>query len=298
MNRSTTEIQKDMFKSLKTISLSLAALLLGAGSACGQQSDGYAHKVNTLIGTRGVGLTSGYLYPGATYPFGMVQFTPTYFAKRGGFVINQLSGGGCSHMGNFPTFPVTGKLDSSPENILDYRVGICGEQGHAGYYEATVQEAVKARLTVTERTGMARYEYPAGEAFGTVIIGAGIAATPIEQAAVVITGPNSCEGYAEGGSFCGVRTPYKVYFVAEFDARAVTTGIWKEDRLTPVSPRGANRASTSRSTSPRTATYSTRSAFRTSRWRTPAQTSRPKTPGGISRPCSTPPNGGGTTTWG
>ena len=233
MNRSTTEIPKDMFKSLKTISLSLAALLLGAGSACGQQSDSYAHKVNTLIGTRGVGLTSGYLYPGATYPFGMVQFTPTYFAKRGGFVINQLSGGGCSHMGNFPTFPVTGKLDSSPENILDYRVGICGEQGHAGYYEATVQEAVKAQLTVTERTGMARYEYPAGEAFGTVIIGAGIAATPIEQAAVVITGPNSCEGYAEGGSFCGVRTPYKVYFVAEFDTRAVTTGIWKEDRLTP-----------------------------------------------------------------
>ncbi len=64
MNRSTTEIPKDMFKSLKTISLSLAALLLGAGSACGQQSDSYAHKVNTLIGTRGVGLTSGYLYPG------------------------------------------------------------------------------------------------------------------------------------------------------------------------------------------------------------------------------------------
>ena len=129
MNRSTIEIPKDMFKSLKTISLSLAALLLGAGSACGQQSDSYAHKVNTLIGTRGVGLTSGYLYPGATYPFGMVQFTPTYFAKRGGFVINQLSGGGCSHMGNFPTFPVTGRLDSSPENILDYRVGICGELG-------------------------------------------------------------------------------------------------------------------------------------------------------------------------
>ena len=73
MNRSTTEIPKDMFKSLKTISLSLAALLLGAGSACGQQSDSYAHKVNTLIGTRGVGLTSGYLYPGATYPFGMVH---------------------------------------------------------------------------------------------------------------------------------------------------------------------------------------------------------------------------------
>ena len=70
----------------------------------------YAHQVNTLIGTKGVGLASGYLYPGATYPFGMVQFTPSYFSKRSGFVINQLSGAGCEHMGNFPTFPVKGKL--------------------------------------------------------------------------------------------------------------------------------------------------------------------------------------------
>ena len=26
----------------------------------------YVHQVNTLIGTKGTGLTSGYLYPGAT----------------------------------------------------------------------------------------------------------------------------------------------------------------------------------------------------------------------------------------
>lgn len=73
----------------------------------GQTSTGdYARQVNTLIGTKGTGLTSGYLYPGATYPYGMVQFTPSYFSKSSGFVINQLSGGGCDHMGNFPTFPV------------------------------------------------------------------------------------------------------------------------------------------------------------------------------------------------
>ena len=47
-------------------------------------------KTNTLIGTQGNGWASGYLYPGATYPFGMVQFTPTYFTKQLGFVINQL----------------------------------------------------------------------------------------------------------------------------------------------------------------------------------------------------------------
>ena len=66
-------------------------------------ANNYAQKVNTLIGTKGVGLTSGYLYPGATYPHGMVQFTPSYFYKSAGFVINQNSGGGCEHMGNFGT---------------------------------------------------------------------------------------------------------------------------------------------------------------------------------------------------
>ena len=193
----------------------------------------YAEEVNTLIGTKGLGLASGYLYPGATYPFGMVQFTPSYFSKSAGFVINQLSGAGCDHMGNFPTFPVKGQLQASPENILNYRINISKEQGHAGYYEATVQEDIRAHLTVTERTGMAKYEFPANQTMGTVIIGGGISATPINQAAIVITAPNRCEGYAVGGNFCGLPTPYKVYFVAEFDKGAVEFGTWKQKELKP-----------------------------------------------------------------
>ena len=193
----------------------------------------YAEEVNTLIGTKGLGHASGYLYPGATYPFGMVQFTPSYFSKSAGFVINQLSGAGCDHMGNFPTFPVKGKLQASPENILNYRINISKEQGHAGYYEATVQEDIRAHLTVTERTGMAKYEFPANQTMGTVIIGGGISATPINQAAIVITAPNRCEGYAVGGNFCGLPTPYKVYFVAEFDKGAVEFGTWKQKELKP-----------------------------------------------------------------
>ena len=214
----------------------LFAFAFVAGSIAAQTSTGdYASKVNTLIGTKGVGLTSGYLYPGATYPYGMVQFTPSYFSKSSGFVINQLSGAGCEHMGNFPTFPVKGKLKVSPNNILDYRINLSEEKGHAGYYETMVQEDIKAQLTVTERTGMADYEYLADQQFGTVIIGGGLSATPIEQAAVVITAPNKCEGYAEGGNFCGLLTPYKVYFVAEFDTDAVESGIWKRNELKPNS---------------------------------------------------------------
>ena len=213
----------------------LLLVLIGGWGSLSAQSAGsnYARQVNTLIGTKGVGLTSGYLYPGATYPYGMVQFTPSYFSKRSGFVINQLSGGGCEHMGNFPTFPVKGKLKMSPDNILNYRINISEEKGHAGYYEAKVQEDIHAKLTVTERTGMASYEYPADQQYGTVIIGGGISATPIDQAAIVITAPNKCEGYAEGGNFCGLRTPYKVYFVAEFDTDALESGTWKRNELKP-----------------------------------------------------------------
>ena len=191
----------------------------------------YAEMVNPLTGTAVTGLASGYLYPGATYPFGMVQFTPSYFAKCAGFVINQLSGGGCDHMGNFPTFPVRGRLEASPDRIRDFRIALSEESGHAGYYEAMVQDDIKAMLTVTKRTGMAQYVFPEGDETGTVIIGAGLAATPIHQAAVAITGPGRCEGYATGGSFCGYPTPYKVYFVAEFDTDAVEVGTWKGEDL-------------------------------------------------------------------
>ncbi|MGI6242245.1 MAG: GH92 family glycosyl hydrolase [Prevotella sp.] len=193
----------------------------------------YAHKVNTLIGTKGAGLRSGYLYPGATYPHGMVQFTPTYFCKNGGFVINQNSGGGCDHMGNFPTFPLPGRLTSSPSYIRDARISVTDEQGHAGYYSAMVQKNVKAELTVTPRTGMAQYTFPQNEQYGTVIIGAGIAASNISEGAAVITGKNSCEGYADGGYFCGIRTPYKIYFAAEFDTPCEISGTWKYHQLHP-----------------------------------------------------------------
>ncbi len=208
-------------------------LAIAIAIAIAVNAQGLAGKINTLIGTQGVGLTSGYLYPGATYPHGMVQFTPSYFAKNAGFVINQASGGGCEHMGNFPTFPLKGELKASPDMIRNAKITVTDEEGHAGYYKAMVQDDVKAELTVTERTGMARYTYPASEQKGTVIIGAGLAGNKITEAAVVITSPRSVQGYADGGSFCGLPTHYKVFFYAEFDQDAVATGTWKRKDLHP-----------------------------------------------------------------
>lgn len=221
-----------MRKQLYIAFLFVATLVVSLLPTASHAQD-YSRKVNTLIGTQGNGWSSGYLYPGATYPFGMVQFTPTYFTKQLGFVINQLSGAGCDHMGNFPTLPLSGELKVSPDSIINLRASLSKEKGTAGYYTTLVNDSIQAELTVTERTGMAKYSFSANEKRGTVIIGGGVAATPIEVAAISITSPNSCEGYAEGGAFCGFPTPYKVYFVAEFDVPSASSGVWKEERLLP-----------------------------------------------------------------
>ena len=44
----------------------------------------YSSLVDTKIGSKGDGLACGYNFIGATYPFGMVQFTPTFFLSTQG----------------------------------------------------------------------------------------------------------------------------------------------------------------------------------------------------------------------
>lgn len=225
-----TYIEMTLKKYFITIVAFALSALLAERNANACEGNCPAGRVNPFIGTEGAGLEAGYVYPGATYPFGMVQFTPTYFARRSGFVINQLSGAGCRHMGNFPVLPVAGYLSESPLPLFSNRISIAEETANAGFYQALSDGVIKTSLTVTQRTGFAEFEFAKGHS-GTIVIGAGVAATPVKVAAVSVTGPNSCEGYAEGGNFCGITTPYKVYFAAEFNSEASEYGVWKEDKL-------------------------------------------------------------------
>ena len=49
----------------------------------------------------------------------------------------------------------------------------------------------------------------------------------IKNSFVNITSTSTCEGFTEGGEFCGTETPYKVYFAAEFDRPANESGTWR-----------------------------------------------------------------------
>lgn len=191
----------------------------------------YAKFVDTKIGTIGNGLGCGFNYVGASYPFGMVQFTPSFFSPQKGFVINQLSGAGCPHMGNFPVLPISGELIKSPDNMEEFPKYKSINSAHAGFLSVQMEDDVKADLTVNKRSGIANFKFNKNADKGTVIIGTGISSTFAPNAMVKITSNSTCEGFADGGEFCGTKTKYRIYFAVEFNNSSVTYGTWTKTAL-------------------------------------------------------------------
>lgn len=190
--------------------------------------------VDTRIGTKGESLACGYSIIGATYPFGMVQFTPSFFSPQKGFVVTQLSGAGCSNMGNFPVVPLAGNLESSPNDMNSLEPFTDINNSSAGYLSVNSKKDITSRLTVTKRAAIAQFEFKESDN-GTIIIGSGVNSSNekyIKNSFVNITSNSTCEGFTEGGEFCGTETPYKVYFAAEFDRPANELGTWSGNELT------------------------------------------------------------------
>lgn len=243
-------------------------------STRGADSVAYDQLVDTRIGARGKGAArdepyreAGHTFPGAMYPFGMVQLTTTYFAPQLGFVVNQYSGTGCDHMGNFPTRPMAGVLAESPADMrtlsFSYRLRrgisrLLGTQivrapndmegaydihdATAGYYRATIASHVDAELTVSPRGGMVRYSVRPDQNRLTIIVGAGVNSTTSTSSHIRFVGKNVIHAVADGGTFCGAPANYKVYLAAEFDAVPVATGTWSGTSLAPsaATASGAN----------------------------------------------------------
>jgi len=193
----------------------------------------YSSLVDTKIGSKGDGLACGYNFIGATYPFGMVQFTPTFFSAHRGFVITQLNGAGCSNLGNFPILPLNGIIKKSPNDMNSFEKYEKIKIAKAGHLSLKMNENIDVDLTVTKRSGIGKFIFDNSN-YGTLIIGTGINSSQpenIKDAFVRITSDSSCEGYTRGGDFCGTESDYKIYFAAEFDRPSMYNGTWKEKKL-------------------------------------------------------------------
>lgn len=237
--------------------LALALLLLPAPAVASTR--GLAGDVDVFAGTRpGPGtFGGGHNFPGATLPFGMVQWSPdtTPAAPHSGgydyrdhhlsgFSLTHLSGAGCALYGDFPFLPTTEPLESSPAAPgagLDgqFQPGFSHgqEHGRPGFYSVRLNPAdggaIGVALTATTRTGMARFAFPPGSN-ASVLINAGGSAQPDDLAAVSVDPTRSeITGTASSGLFCGQRPRYKVYFAAVFSRPFAGYGTWREDTLEP-----------------------------------------------------------------
>jgi predicted alpha-1,2-mannosidase len=228
--------------------ITLAGCVLSASPFSHAQSS--YDSVDPFIGTAGDGNT----FPGASLPFGMIQWSPDtgrdgwYFynqSKIHGFSLTHLSGAGCPLYGDFPILPWTGELTTSPAQTPgDYTLSFnhSQEEAHPGYYAVTLANGSKIDLTVTDRAGIARIHFPQGQA-SRLLVNATSANTDVHVAtlppvgrehdgtSIRVIGNNGISGSTTAGGFCGTDSRYTLYFAARFEQPFRSFATWKDDAV-------------------------------------------------------------------
>ncbi len=238
---------------LATIALTACAALLagsvaapaGAASAGGGRAvrttvSDPAQYVNPFVGTKqgspdfGNGGGAGNTFPGATAPLGMVQWSPdTVDYQHGGYQYNDqrirgfslthISGAGCGDYGNIPFMPVLG---SAPVGHSTF--SHAHESASPGAYAVTFDNGVTTELAATQRSGIARFSYPAGQT-ASLTIDAGKAFNSASGSVTI--GSDRVSGYTDSGGFCGTGNHYRIYFTAVFDRPFSSSGIVSDGTL-------------------------------------------------------------------
>jgi predicted alpha-1,2-mannosidase len=230
--------------------LALLSSLTAVG-ALAQSTTASYDAVDPFIGTGGGGNT----FPGASLPFGMVQWSPDtnhdawYFSNEKqiqGFGLTHISGAGCPLYGDFAVLPTTASLTSSPDiDFAPYAADFSHdkEEAHPGYYAVTLANGIRIEITVSERSGVARFIFPRG-ANARVLVNASSSAgsfhnlngkppDPAFRNSIELTSASSYAGSTTAGSFCGTKSQYTLYVAGRFDKPYKNSALWSDGSITP-----------------------------------------------------------------
>ncbi len=230
-------------KSLHSLLIGILFLLpLGGFSQDRSKSTDYTKYVNPFIGTGSIDSLSlsGSNFPGAVYPFGMVQLSPDTDENPEdpcsgynysdhtlvGFSHTHLSGTGVADLFDFLFMPFRGEPVWNPGNG-ENEPGYCSTFSHAnekaspGYYSVFLDKPeIQVELTATEHCGIHRYTSPKGKPFSLMIdLNHSLDkkrpywSCKILDAQIRIINDHTIEGYR---SLTGWANERKVYFRAEF----------------------------------------------------------------------------------
>ena len=210
--------------------------------------------VNPFCGTAG----DGNCYPGATAPFGMVQWSPDVgkrpvysgynykYSTVYDFSMNQLSGAGCVYAGDFGFMPLLSNgLSSVPADRYAFSTSFshANESAKPGYYGVKLDNGISVQLTATTRSGFGRFTYP-GNGPGTIVVNAASDQNAVSLAFVRIDpSARSISGAEVSGHFCRKRDETTIYFYAVFSRPFSEYGTWSDHTLYRGSMQGDGKAS-------------------------------------------------------
>jgi predicted alpha-1,2-mannosidase len=238
-NSRIQQIRKPHARVLWLVLLLLPMLPLNAALAqnASPQPDP-ASSVHPLIGTGGDPQDGINLFPGATVPFGMVQLSPDtedhgfgyhYIQKwLKGFSMIHMSGVGCADEGDVFFTATTGPIVTK---VNDYQTPFSHQQETAspGYYRVQLlQWGINAELTATERTGVARFTFPADKD-ANILVPISHTLNDVAATSIHVVGDRRIEGFVEEHAFCSNKPKFKVYFAMLFDHPFTSYGTWKGD---------------------------------------------------------------------
>ncbi len=223
----------------------------GSGDAAPQDLTRY---VNVFVGTGG----HGHCFPGATAPFGAVQLSPDTGVRDWdwssgyhhddkslmGFSHTHLSGTGVGDMLDLLLVPRTGAVVLDPGVDPEARTKPEGtyrswfshedEKGEPGYYSVLTQSTggakIKTELTATERTGLARFTFPADEPAHVLLDWhhAYGAESPVQSAEMAVVSDTLVMGGRRVNRWAPNR---EIYFATEFSVKPTKVELFVDDKL-------------------------------------------------------------------
>jgi predicted alpha-1,2-mannosidase len=239
------------FSRLKLLNIAFAIALGLPLLSCEltEAQGGLIAAVDPMIGTANDGNT----YPGATAPFGMIQWSPDtaqnfyYYDNKAirGFSVTHLSGAGCPVFGDMPILPMSVRPGEALN--LEHPATAAFDHSHeiaqAGYYSVVLADGTRVELTTSDRSGMARLTFPKGQHAGLLVNGAGSASADVHISFLPPVGREQdgeslsfasdgvLAGTVTAGGFCGSPTKYTLHVAFAFQNKPVTSAFWQDGKL-------------------------------------------------------------------
>ena len=178
-----------------------------------------SNAVNPIAGGAG-----GNGFPGATAPFGRVQWSPDTKENSGesyrysdtkinGFSLTHLSGAGCPNSQDVPVSATVGS--GTTDTAIDFSHD--DEEAKPGYYRVELANQVQVELTATERTGFGKFTFPSTQYANIVVDGSSRGSDKRSGSVSVDAANKTVSGWVQNGGFCNEQNVYKIYFSFQYD---------------------------------------------------------------------------------